>query len=912
MDFSLIKPVSRAVGYVMKQLYVFWFVCLCLGTLAPLGAQTPASFTPEQVRAEVSRRGYDPLEVEARMRARGFDPEQLDASQIPAAQQALQEVFDELDKKRNQEQAPASQQKDTTPAPDLPKNMATDKPENTPAPVPAAATRIYGQQIFRDRQLSVYRQTSELTVPGEYILGPGDKLVVSVWGQVAAYSEELEVNADGYVIPKSLTRVYLTGLTYDQAKKQLQAVFARRYPVDRANFAVSLTAARSIDVTITGEVFDYGSFRLSALNPAFNALVAAGGPTDIGSVRNIMLYRAGQAPRRLDVYQYLLAPAGQNNYLQSGDNIFVPVADRVVGLNGAVRRPARYELTDGEQLRQLIEWAGGLRDDAYTTSVQIARTVNQEKTYLDVNLTDLLARNADFELLDGDEVSIRAISAPAENVVSVEGAVDFPGSFAFENDMTLADLLQRARPGRGARTDFAYLQRNRPDGTQEYLSVNPEQALANPAGASNIALSPKDRLIVFAQSRYADPATIQSEGALREARTLPYDAGRTLRISDLIELSGGLRPDAADFAYLIRTRRDNPEEKSYVRISLTSIRANPSAPDNLVLEPFDRLLVQSRELFSDVFSVQVKGAVRNPGEYQWNESLKLQDLIALAGGLRFEAASDRIDVFRVVIRQNEPTTVVVGTFAIDSAFNVLNNNSFQLQPFDIVVVRNLPEFELQKMVTVRGEVRYPGEYALIDKNEQISSILKRAGGLTGEAFPPGATLYRPEAQTGYIVLRLDAVLRDPSDRHNFVLKAGDIIEIPKVKDLVSIRGASRAFDLYPDKIIGSNGNINVAYRPGKRAGWYVREYAAGFSQRAQRKALTVEDANGRIRKTKNFGLFKIYPPVSKGSTINIARKPVEEPRQPGVKKQVDWDVVLAETIAKATSVLTLLVLLQRL
>lgn len=898
----------------MKPLFAFLLPMLLFGAAMRLAAQNPAGLTPQQIRAEVSSRGYNPDEVEARMRARGFDPDKLAESQIPAARQALLEIFREIDDARTQEKKdePAPANRENAQNNDAPRQQTDALPAERKDPAPGPGSRIYGQQIFRDRQLSIYRQTSETTIPADYVMGPGDKLVVSVWGQVAAYSEELEVNDEGYVVPKSLSRVYLTGLTYEQTKKQLQAVFARRYPVDRANFAVSLTAARVIDVTITGEVFDYGSFRLSALNPAFNALVASGGPTDIGSVRNITLYRSGQAPRRLDVYQYLLAPAGSNVYLQSGDNIFVPVAERVVAINGAVRRPARYELIKGEQLSQLIQWAGGLRDDAYTTSVQIARTVNQQKVVLDVNLADLQSRGQDFDLLDGDEVAIRTVNVPAENIVAIEGAVDFPGTFAFEKGMTVADLLRRARLNREARSDFAYLQRTRPDGTQEYLPVNPDRAQANPAGAQNLPLLPKDRVIIFAQSRYADPATIQSEGAFRDARTLPYDAGRTLRISDLIELSGGLRPDAASFAYLIRTRRDNPEEKIFVRVDLPVIMANPASSGNLVLEPFDRLLVQSKELFSDVYSVQVKGAVRNPGEYQWNESLKLQDVIALAGGLRYEAASDRVDVFRVMMRQNQPTSVVVGTFAIDSMFNVLNNNAFQLQPFDIIVVRTIPEFALQKMVTVRGEVRYPGEYALIDKNEQLSSLLQRAGGLTTEAFPPGATLFRSEGQTGYIVLRLDAVLKDPADRHNFVLKAGDVLEIPKIKDLVSIRGASRAFDLYPDKIIGNNGGINVAYKPGKRAGWYVREYAAGFSRQAQRKALTVEEANGRIRRTKNFGLFRVYPKVSKGATINIARKPVSEAHPEEHKKNVDWDAVLAETLAKATSVLTLLVLLQRL
>lgn len=899
-----------------KILFVFLLALTAIGGPSAL-AQTPSSsFTPEQIRAEVARRGFDPAEVETRMRARGFDPNNLQESQRPAAQQAFLEIIRELESAQNAANPPAPAPPkpplaDTVSPPD-PGSSATDRQQ--PIPDPQQPTTLYGQQIFRDRRLAVYRQTSELTVPDDYVLGPGDKLVVSVWGQVAAYSEELEVNAEGYVTPKTLSRVYLTGLTYGQTKRQLQTVFARRYPVDRANFAVSLSIARTVDVNVTGEVFNYGNFRLSALNTAFNALVATGGPTDIGSVRNITLYRAGQPPRRLDVYQYLLDPSvSRNFYLQNGDNLFVPVSGRVVKISGAVRRPARYELIGGENLRQAIEWAGGLRGDAYTASVQVARTVDQQQILLDVNLAELLAQNRDFDLLDGDEITVRDIQAPAENFVSVEGAVDFGGIYAFSNGLTISDLLARARLRREARTDFAYLQRTRPDGTTQYLTVDLAAALANPAAAAvNLALQPRDRLIVFEQSRFADAASVQSEGAVREPRSVPAGADRSLRVSDLIELSGGLRPDAADYGYLIRTRADNPEEKIYLRLNLRAIVGNPAAAENIPLDPSDRLVVQSKTLFSDQFTVQVKGAVRNPGEFQWAETLDMRDLIALAGGLRPEAASNRVDVFRVVLHQNQPTTTVVGTFTLDSTFQVLNAANFRLQPYDLVVVRTVPEFELQRLVTVRGEVRYPGEYALIDQNEKISSVLQRAGGLTTEAFPPGATLFRNEDQVGYVVLRLDAVLRDASDRHNFVLKAGDVIEIPKSKDLVAIRGATRAFDLYPDKIIGNGGGINVAFNPGKRAGWYVRRYAAGFSNRALRRSLTVEDPNGRLHRTRNFVFFKIYPPVSKGATINVARKAPPTPRLEVAKKPVDWDAVLSETLAKATAVVTLLVLLQRL
>lgn len=883
-------------------------------------AGTPMGLPPEavakagdQIRTDILRRGLDPAVVEARMHARGYDLATLTPEQLPAAQAAFQQVIAELEAERRSTAAPT----DTNPAFQPPARPDTFPPIPSPAqpsalhPLPSLPSTTFGQEIFRNKRLQLYQQTSETTIPEDYMLGPGDKLVVSVWGQVSNYTEQLTVNGEGYVQPSSLPRVYLSGLTFAQARAQLQAVFARRYPVGRNNFAVSLSVARTVDVTITGEVFNYGTFRLSALNTAFNALIAAGGPTDIGSVRNITLYRGGRPPQRLDVYQFLLDPSlSRNFYLQSGDNLFVPVAGRVIEVAGAVKRPARYELIAGENLKKLLEWAGGLGAEAFTENVQVARTVNQQRVLLDVNLRDLLAGSGDFTLLDGDVVTVRAVETPLTEYVAVEGAVEYGGQYAFTPGLRLSELAARVRLRREARTDFAYLLRLRPDSTTQYLTVNLAEAIANPAGAANIALQARDRLVVFAQSLFTDAATLQSEGALRQPGVFPFDAGRSLRVRDLVELSGGLRPEATDFAYLIRTYKDNPKEKNYLRIDLRLAVGNPASAQNLVLEPNDRLLIPSKATYKDVFMVQVRGAVRNPGDYQWDETLRMQDVLSLAGGLRLEAASNRVDVFRVILNQNQPTTVTVGTFTVDSALNVLGAASFALQPFDIVVVRTVPEFELQKMVTILGEVRYPGDYALIDKNEHLLSLLQRAGGLAPEAFPEGATLHRKDANTGYVVLRLAEVLRNPANRHNFLLKAGDVVTIPKTKDLVTIRGATKAFDLYPDKVIGNGGSINVAWNTGKRARWYIHEYAVGFSKNADRKAVTVEYANGELKRTKNFGLFKIYPKVPKGATINVGHKPPEPPPPPPgpERKKVDWDQVLA----RVTAVVTLAVLLSRL
>jgi hypothetical protein len=282
----------------------------------------------------------------------------------------------------------------------------------------------------------------------------------------------------------------------------------------------------------------------------------------------------------------------------------------------------------------------------------------------------------------------------------------------------------------------------------------------------------------------------------------------------------------------------------------------------------------------------------------------------LAGGLKIEAAANKVEVFRLKIEQNESTQTVVGSFAIDSNYNVIGADNFKLQPFDVVIVRNVPEFSLQRFVQIIGEVKYPGDYALIDKNEKLLNLISRAGGLTLESFPDGATLKRSEENLGDVILDLKTAIKNPNDRHNFILKQGDVLFIPKSKELVTIIGLTNASERYNDQY----GKINVAFNPGKRALYYVKYYAAGVGAEGSRKSIIVRHPNGELKRTKNFGLFKIYPKVRKGTVIEVGpKKKKKEKSENGIEdKKTDWEQVAAETIAKAVSLITLIVLLRQL
>jgi hypothetical protein len=240
-----------------------------------------------------------------------------------------------------------------------------------------------------------------------------------------------------------------------------------------------------------------------------------------------------------------------------------------------------------------------------------------------------------------------------------------------------------------------------------------------------------------------------------------------------------------------------------------------------------------------------------------------------------------------------------------------DNLDFELMPYDEVVVRFVPEFELQKIVTISGEVKFPGQYSLIKDNETIREVLVRAGGVTAEAFPSAARLVRSEDSLGIVVVKLDRVISNPSSRFNFRLKNGDQLIIPKSKDFVSITGATNASKFFNQEILGSQERINVPFHQGKNAKFYIEQYAGGIAENGSINEIYVEDANGEITRTKNYFIFRSYPEVEMGSKIVVGRKPVKTQEQKD-REDVDWSKVLADSVGQAVSILSLLLLIERL
>lgn len=1026
----------------LKLKFIAAAIIFCLLSVSSTYAQVPP-ITESQARAKLDKFGMSEEDFRAELLKKGIDIDKIDLNnptellRLQRAAEAIEaeklaelgetnkqaaEQNKEQDKEQEKEQAAkVAEEEVAKQIEEVASSTAqevVDKVEEG-ATVQEALTEgiidakdsalppsvIYGQHIFRNREIKTYRNTDNIITPDSYVLGIGDKISIALWG----YSELdviEEINAEGYIKPEGMTRINLKGITLGKAKDLLRSRFANYYRFGQGQFEVTIYYPRTINVNIVGEVLNPGSFSMPAINTAYNALAAAGGPSDIGSVRNIKIIRPGGENREMDIYEFLLDPSvSQDYYLQDNDIIFVEVAEKLVSIQGPVKRPFRYELKPDEELKDLVKYAGGLKPNAYLGNFQVKRFINDSEKIIDVDYRELINSENDFNLKGGDAVVIGVIPKPYKNFVEIVGSVDLPGRYELEAGMTISKLIEKGVLSEGSRTDVAYLLRTSDEGILKYNKINIEDAITNTQSVGNLTLQPKDKLVILSSKNFTDQYEIAISGAVRNPSTYKYNSGDDLKINDLITLagglkedatnfayvyrkelagsqekeyvkidvknalenpesgdnlilkpndrvevfsvytytdefkvsiggavrkpssynydaaerltvedlvilSGGLRPDATDFAYVYRINPNNTKDREYIRIDLKNALENPTSPDNLILEPRDQIEILSKLSYIDEFSVRVSGAVRNPGEYQYHPSLTLKDALTLSGGLKMTASPSRIDIFRMVINQNEATKSIVATVAVEEDLGM--SSEFKLEPFDQIVVRLVPEFELQQFVTIEGEVKYPGPYALIDDNEKLTNLIKRAGGLTKESFPKGATLYRQDEGTGFIVLRLDEAMKNNKNIHNFILKQGDIITIPKQKDLVAIIGATKAVELYPDNV-ARVGKINVAYHKRKRAKWYVNEYAAGVGENGKSKLITVEYPNGEIKRTKNFLFFKVYPKVTEGSVVKVGVKPPKPPRKEGDKerKKIDWGGVLADSIAQATAILSLVLLLER-
>lgn len=701
---------------------------------------------------------------------------------------------------------------------------------------------IYGHEFFRRNNLKILNSPDvKERVPDDYILAEGDEITIVMWGNID-YSQIFPIDLQGGITPPLVGRIYLRGITYKAARELIKQKFTKAYALEGSTMEVSVSFMRSISVNFVGELFHPGTYRFPAITSVFNALAAIAGPAQLGSVRNIYIKRGGQTIKTLDMYQYLNDPqSNQDFFLQNNDYILVPTLGPTVHISGEVRRPHNYELKDKEGLQDLLKYAGGLKGNAFTRSINIKRYKGSRETLLSINLDSLNLSRRDFVLENGDSVFVFAVPTTMRNFVEVVGAVWLPGRYEVRKGEHISDILAKAQ---GIRDDAdltrGYVLRLKDDRSKVIVPFNPENALKN-----------------------------------------------------------------------------------------------PRSTDNLTLRNLDTLQILSGNEFRQDFTVDVKGAVVKEGQYQFAGGLTLKDILYLAGGLRREAANNRVEVSRVVTFNDTPTgekgveRVIVKRAEIQSDLTIEKSaEEFVIQPYDQIFVRTAPFFEKPQTVKLYGEIIYPGEYALLNKNERLTSLIERAGGLNPAAFRDGCRFYRYNDSLGYVLLDIPKGLfeeikglkgkklrkaqkeREKLEKYNYILFENDSIFIPKIRNTVTLAGAMQLFD------IDTLTRISVPYEPDRNAEFYIENYGGGFSRFAKKKRTFVQDANGHIHATKRgFWGKRHYPKVENGATVFVdikdtRRRYLQEQQLPLSKREKrDWNKAFDSVAAKVSTALTLLLLI---
>lgn len=902
-------------------------VIILLSFLCHSGIQAQNVFVnKERVIQELEKRGLEYDEVSEALAAKGIDLRFLDKTNVtPEEVKVIQEVILEMEKeklKKDSENEVLGDDEDDVLDEEMEKDsleMELIEEDDEADDEEEGEILIYGQNLYKDEVLELQASSEEVKAPDSYILGPGDDLIVSIWGK-SQLEKSFRIGADGYVkILEGKRRVFLKGKTLGFARQRLEEEYDQYYPFTAGDFDVSINYSRTIRVGIYGEVESVpGTYAIPAFNSAFNALAAVGGTNEIGSVRNIQLRKPGQPSVRMDIYEFMKDPGiASDYYMEENDVILVPIADKIITIEGAVRRPMKYELIAKEGVKELLSFCGGFAENAFQKKIQVHRFVDDDRKIIDLDWRKYADSGRNFELLHGDLIIVEEIETEYKNFVEIVGEVSKPGVFQREKGMRVGDLVRKAGITDESNTTTVFLTRNNNDGTFAYEKLQLRDILNNPNSPQNLLLKNKDKLEIWARDRFNDDIDFAIDGAVRYPGKFPYDTGNSIRVRDAILLAGGLRRDASNYAIIHRNDPLNPKIKYYKTIhNLEEIFNDASLETNFILDPFDSLVIESKNTFLEESFVRIEGAVNTPGEYHYGQDMTIKDLMTLAGGFKLAASTNNIEISRVIIKNNEPTRTVVANLEMDREFNVIRGGNqqggnYRLEPFDNIAVRYIKEFQLQKRVFLEGEVAYPGPYAISKENEKILSILERAGGLTDEAFPAGATLKRDEQQYGYVVIKLEEILQNPDSEFNFYVKNGDLISVPKIKEFVTIKGATRAYEVVGGQQINEGNEIHVPYHKNKDAMFYIDEYAGGLHESADRSKIFVEHANGEIKRPSQGFLRKRVPKVYQGSVITVGFKSLEQ-NEEEKKSDVDWTKVLGDSVAQAMSILTLILLIGRL
>lgn len=659
----------------------------------------------------------------------------------------------------------------------------------------AVDSLIFGFRLFNNEQLS-FEPSSNAPVPEGYILGPGDMIKIDIAG-LSQQTYELEVGSNGIINIPIVGAVNVLGEEYRNARtlitKRLKSIYTDLG--DKTTATITIGRLRTIKVNVMGEVNCPGTYTVSGAASLFNVLYLSGGPNSNGSFRSVQVIRKGKIVATLDVYDFLLNGNSMVNIpLFDSDIVMIPTYQKRVFMDGSFKRPGYYEAIEGENVADIIAYAGGFGTKANQKHIELYRVGDKGYEFKEVKEPEKTL------VANGDRIVVKDINTMRlDNAVSIEGAVFTPGRFEYSEGLKLSELLEKA----GGLTENVFLSRG-------------------------------------VITRLKDDYTLES-----------------------------LNFNVAELA---------------------------SGKYDVNLKAGDEVLISSIDEMRKMPVLTIKGEVRYPGTFDFRENITLGDVILLAGGFTENASPSNVEIVRRLTLEESDTSSVLSargeyvTITKDLSLDK-EGNSYKLEPFDVITIRRVPSAEFKGTVTIRGEVLFAGTYELTSKNDNISTLIERAGGLTPVAYLKGAKLYRKTEVTGkdaklrlrqtrvlqvdtidfvpevgfyeLVSLDMEDILSGDVECEDVFLQDGDELVIPAQLQTVKVSGQV----LNP---------VSFKWVKPESAKKYVKR-SGGFSPLAKKGKTFVMYPDGKALSTSNFLFFRKYPKVMPGCEVVVPKKPERNP-----------------------------------
>ena len=716
---------------------------------------------------------------------------------------------------------------------------------------PKMKSDLFGFDVFKGNSLLTFQSNLNIPTPAGYILGSGDKLFIDIYGQSEAYYQ-IEISPEGTIILENFGPIHLSGLTVENATKRIENRLSKVYlgiNGDKKNTFVNVSVgkSRTIKVNIVGEVDVPGSYTLSAFNTVYNALYVAGGITENATLRDVKVYRNNKLISKVDIYKYLTAgDASGDIALENNDLILVKPYTNRVTLNGAVKIEGRFELLKNESLQDLLNYASGFNEQAYTKTIKVKRVSDGEHIVADINKDQ-------FEIFtpkSGDVFQVDKVLDRYKNRVIVNGAVYRPGVYAITKGLTVKGLLAKTEGlKQDALTTTANIIRTNEDLSTSSITFNLRDVLSGKD--QDILLQKEDVLTITSKNEIKEDDYVEIAGAVNQPGIYTYSKG--MKLKDLILKARGFNKTAAKTRVEIsRKLKDSNADKSklsqVIVVDISKEFDDLENENNIMLSPFDHITVRTNPNFKEKQFVYVDGQVNYPGLYAIeSKSERVSDLLKRSGGVNEFAYPNGA----TLIRKTE-------YYKKETEFDKQQTTLLALKENLITETDSLSEFDSGLLKRINSDL---DKLSLLTQEEK--NILNKSTNFTISAKKDSLQPYLlPKEElfntTESIAIDLSEIIENNGSISDLLVQSGDTLFVPKKLETVRLRGEL----LNP---------TTVRHQNNKTTKYYINN-AGGFKSRADKSKTYVIYPNGLARATKKFLFFNIYPKVVAGSEIIVPQK----------------------------------------